>query len=54
LRADRIGAPCVIDGPINGESFTAYVHEILVRISCRERSWCSAISARRRAPRCAA
>jgi transposase len=30
LRADRIAAPCVFDGPINGESFTAYVREILV------------------------
>ena len=25
LRHDRIAAPCVIDGPINGESFRAYV-----------------------------
>lgn len=30
LRRDRIGAPCVIDGPINGESFLAYVEQILV------------------------
>lgn len=30
LRRDRIDAPCVFDGPINGESFTAYVREILV------------------------
>jgi transposase len=30
LRHDRIDAPCVIDGPINGESFLAYVEQILV------------------------
>ncbi len=30
LRHDRIAAPCVIDGPINGESFRAYVEQILV------------------------
>src|SRR5262252_10593420 len=30
LRADRIDAPCVIDGPINGESFLAYVEQALV------------------------
>ena len=30
LRHDRITAPCVFDGPINGESFRAYVEQILV------------------------
>lgn len=30
LRADRLAAPCVIDGPINGESFLAYVEQVLV------------------------
>ena len=30
LRLDRIDAPCVFDGPINGESFTAYVEQVLV------------------------
>ena len=30
LRIDRIDAPCVIDGPINGQSFFAYVEQILV------------------------
>ena len=29
LRVDRIDAPCVFDGPINGESFRAYVDQIL-------------------------
>jgi hypothetical protein len=27
LRCDRIDAPCVIDGPINGETFLAYVEQ---------------------------
>ena len=30
LRHDRIDSPCVLDGPINGESFTAYVEQFLV------------------------
>ena len=30
LRHDRITAPCVIDGPINGESFRAYAEQVLV------------------------
>ena len=30
LRADRIDAPCVMDGPINGRSFLAYVEQFLV------------------------
>jgi transposase len=30
LRHDRITAPCVIDGPINGRSFLAYVEQFLV------------------------
>lgn len=30
LRHDRLTAPCVIDGPINAESFHAYVEQILV------------------------
>jgi transposase len=29
LRADRIAAPCVLDGPINGTSFRAYVEQLL-------------------------
>ena len=29
LRHDRIVAPCVIDGPINGLSFTAWVRQFL-------------------------
>src|SRR5215510_6042827 len=32
LRHDRIDAPCVIDGPINGESFLSYVEQILVKV----------------------
>jgi transposase len=30
LRVDRIDAPCVFDGPINGASFLAYVAQVLV------------------------
>lgn len=30
LRHDRIDAPCLFDGPINGQSFLAYVRDCLV------------------------
>lgn len=30
LRHDRIDAPCLFDGPINGERFLAYVQQMLV------------------------
>jgi transposase len=30
LRCDRIVAPCVIDGPINGQAFRAYVEQGLL------------------------
>ena len=30
LRIDRIDAPCVLDGPINGTSFLAYIEQFLV------------------------
>jgi transposase len=30
LRHDRIAAPCVIDGPINGEGFRVYVEQFLL------------------------
>lgn len=30
LRHDRIDAPCVLDGPINGKLFTAWVEQFLV------------------------
>jgi len=30
LRCDRIDAPCVLDKPINGRSFTQYVQQFLV------------------------
>lgn len=29
LRVNRIDAPCVLDGPINGRSFRAYVEQVL-------------------------
>jgi len=30
LRYDRLTAPCLFDGPINGESFRAYVEQVLL------------------------
>ncbi len=30
LRHDRVDAPFVLDGPVNGEAFRAYVERILV------------------------
>jgi transposase len=30
LRVDRIEAPCVIDGPIDGETFLAYIEQFLL------------------------
>jgi transposase len=30
LRNDRVDAPCLFDGPINGERFRAYVEQFLV------------------------
>ncbi len=32
LRCDRLTAPCVFDGPINGDSFRAYVEQQLVPV----------------------
>ena len=32
LRVDGIDAPCVFDGPINGESLLAYIEQVLVPI----------------------
>ncbi len=32
LRHDRIDAPCLFDGPINGASFRAYVEQVLVPV----------------------
>ena len=32
LRCDCLTAPCVFDGPINGECFRAYVHQQLVPV----------------------
>ncbi len=30
LRCDQLTAPCVFDGPINGQSFRAYIDQLLV------------------------
>ncbi len=35
LRCDRLTAPCVIDGPINGLTFQAYVEQILGPTCCQ-------------------
>ena len=32
LRCDRLDAPCVFDGPINGQSFRAYVEQQIVPV----------------------
>jgi hypothetical protein len=32
LRCDRLTAPCVFDGPINGQSFRAYVEQQLITV----------------------
>jgi len=32
LRCDRLAAPCVFDGPINGQCFRAYVEQLLVPV----------------------
>ena len=32
LRLEELTAPCVFDGPINGECFRAYIHQLLVPI----------------------
>ena len=36
LRCDRLTAPCVIDGPINGASFRAYVEQVLLPVPPRQ------------------
>lgn len=30
LRCDRIDAPCIVDGPINGQTFALYVEQFLL------------------------
>jgi transposase len=35
LRHDRISAPCVFDGAINGERFLAYVEQVVAPTLCR-------------------
>ena len=53
LRHDRITAPCVIDGPINGSSFRAYIEQFLIRSSAPAMSSSWTISAVTRARPCA-
>lgn len=52
LRCDRIDAPLVIDGPINGQSFLAYVEQFLIPTLKRATSSSSTISAATRVRRC--
>ena len=54
LRHDRITAPCVIDGPINGASFRAYIEQFLVPTLSPVISSSWTISAATKAKRCAA
>ncbi len=51
LRHDRIDAPWVIDGPINGKVFSAYVEKILVPTLAQGTLSCSTISAATRESR---
>jgi hypothetical protein len=52
LRNDRIDAPCVFDGPINGERFLAYVEQFLVPTSSATTSSCLTIWDRTKAKPC--
>ena len=54
LRHDRITAPCVIDGPINGASFGAYIEQFLLPTLSPATSSLWIISAVTKARRCAA
>lgn len=40
LTANGIIAPFVVDGPMNGEMFRAYVEQMLLRPSGQATSWC--------------
>ena len=53
LRCDRVEAPCLFDGPINGERFLAYVTKFLIRPSSQTISSWPTISARTKARPCA-
>ena len=46
LRVDRIDAPLVLDGPINGRAFTAYVEQFLVPTLARRAPYCLVRAAR--------
>ncbi|BCH26991.1 hypothetical protein MesoLjLb_67760 [Mesorhizobium sp. L-8-3] len=58
LRCDRLAAPCVFDGPINGQCFRAYVEQQLVTVlkpgdivvmdMCGRPRWCKTIFRRAR------
>lgn len=55
LRNDRIAAPCLFDGPINGERLLAYVEQVLIPtlrpgdiVMCGRPRWCKRIFRRAR------
>lgn len=58
LRCDRLAAPCVFDGPINGQCFRAYVEQQLITVlkpgdivvmdMCGRPRWCKRIFRRAR------
>src|SRR5580700_6836961 len=52
LRCDRIDAPSVIDGPINGETFLLYIEKILAPPSRRamSSSWTTSAATKARPP----
>ena len=39
LRCDRIDAPCVLDQPVNAQSFTDYIEQCLVPTRLHVASW---------------
>jgi len=41
LRHDRIAAPCLFDGPINGERLLAHVEQVLVHTLQPAKSSCT-------------
>ena len=54
LRCDRIDAPWVLDGPINGESFRVYVERVVVPALAQGDRCDGQLSARRGRPACSA
>jgi hypothetical protein len=51
LRWDRLAAPCVFDGPINGQCFRAYVEQQLITVLKRKRCFPPTLTKRERSYR---